>query len=208
MTRARLRLPRRPGPCRSPKSSSPVFTAAELEAARAEARQAGRTEAEHGLTASRNRLLALLADGMLPKPAGGAYAAAEAAAEGVARSACWARWRMPAGSCASSHGAARIARAGSDPCCPALSRGAAHHRSASTRTWSAVVDAGRGRVVLDVEIAERVHVLPTDAMPPGDARITWADGSAVRDTGASAGWRSWRTGGALGLLQREICVDA
>ena len=36
---------------------------------------------------------------------------------------------------------------------------------------------------LDPEIAERVHVIPTDAVPPGDARINWAEGSAVRDAG-------------------------
>jgi flagellar biosynthesis/type III secretory pathway protein FliH len=41
---------------------------------------------------------------------------------------------------------------------------------------------------VDPDLHGRVAVVPTNAMPPGDARITWADGAAVRDTAAL--WRA------------------
>ncbi len=40
---------------------------------------------------------------------------------------------------------------------------------------------------LDPELHGRVALVPTDAVAPGDARITWQDGAAVRD--AAALWR-------------------
>jgi hypothetical protein len=40
---------------------------------------------------------------------------------------------------------------------------------------------------LDPEIAARVRAIECDAMPPGDVRITWRNGSATRD--ASAIWQ-------------------
>jgi hypothetical protein len=40
---------------------------------------------------------------------------------------------------------------------------------------------------LDPELHARVALAPTDAVPPGDARIVWQDGAAVRDTAAL--WR-------------------
>ena len=41
---------------------------------------------------------------------------------------------------------------------------------------------------LDPELHGRVSLVPTDAVPPGDVRIVWQDGAAVRDAGAL--WRS------------------
>jgi flagellar assembly protein FliH len=35
---------------------------------------------------------------------------------------------------------------------------------------------------LGTEVRERTVLAPTDALPPGDVRITWQDGSASRDT--------------------------
>ena len=36
--------------------------------------------------------------------------------------------------------------------------------------------------ILDPDLAARVHLVPTDAMPRGDARIAWENGAAARDT--------------------------
>jgi hypothetical protein len=46
-------------------------------------------------------------------------------------------------------------------------------------------------------------LLPSDAVPPGDARVTWEDGAAQRDAGRA------RTAlnealAALGLLEEEL----
>jgi hypothetical protein len=40
---------------------------------------------------------------------------------------------------------------------------------------------------LDPELQARVALVPTDAVPPGDVRIVWQDGAAIRDAGAL--WR-------------------
>jgi flagellar biosynthesis/type III secretory pathway protein FliH len=37
---------------------------------------------------------------------------------------------------------------------------------------------------LDPDLMARVEVVATDAMPPGDVRISWRNGSAIRDTDA------------------------
>jgi flagellar assembly protein FliH len=37
---------------------------------------------------------------------------------------------------------------------------------------------------LDPELHGRIALVPTDAVPPGDVRITWADGAAQRDAAA------------------------
>lgn len=37
---------------------------------------------------------------------------------------------------------------------------------------------------LDPEASAAIALLPADALPPGDLRVTWADGALVRDTGA------------------------
>jgi hypothetical protein len=41
---------------------------------------------------------------------------------------------------------------------------------------------------LDPDLRNRILLMPTDAVPPADARIVWEDGAAVRDTAAL--WRS------------------
>jgi flagellar biosynthesis/type III secretory pathway protein FliH len=40
---------------------------------------------------------------------------------------------------------------------------------------------------LDVDLASRVRMIPTDAIAVGDARITWNNGAATRD--ATSLWR-------------------
>ena len=36
----------------------------------------------------------------------------------------------------------------------------------------------------DAELSADIALLPTDALPPGDLRVTWAEGALIRDTGA------------------------
>ena len=36
--------------------------------------------------------------------------------------------------------------------------------------------------VLDPDLADHIRLIPTDAMAPGDARVTWEHGAATRDT--------------------------
>ena len=55
----------------------------------------------------------------------------------------------------------------------------------------------------DPEVTERLHLVPTDATAPGDIRVTWAGGSAVRDVArARAALEDGLS--ALGLLEREL----
>ena len=59
---------------------------------------------------------------------------------------------------------------------------------------------------LDCEIAERVVLDPHRAIAPGDARISWQDGSpSIRDTCPRQKRRDkGRLGPAIGLLEREL----
>ena len=180
-----------------PEIIEPSFTAAELEAARAEGRAAGLAEAERGLVASRTHMMGLLAAGVADGRAG-AQAAAMQAAESVAKCmlstllAC-----LPA--LCQHHGAAEVS---------ALTRavlpGLMDEPKIVVRVNPHMVPAMQAEIAsLDFELAERVHLLPTEAMAPGDARISWADGSVTRDAG-----RARQLVGdalsSLGLLQREI----
>ena len=158
-----------------PEVIEPTFTSAELDAARAEGREAGRMEAERGLAASRVSMMGLLATG-LSEVQGSARGVAEASAESVAR-------------CLLSMMAA---------CLPALCErhGAAELQAMARAVLPALVDEPRIIVrvhpymqaamqteiaALDVELAERVRLLSTEAVAPGDARISWAEGAVVRD---------------------------
>ena len=185
-----------PDPAPEPEIIEPAFTAAELDAARAEAWQAGRLEAEHGLAGSRSRMLGLLAAGIAEARAA-AHEAAEAAAEGVASCMLSALAACLPAMC-ERHGAAEL-RALARTLLPAL----ADEPRVTVRISPHMVAAIEAELAsLDSEIAERVHLLPTDAIPPGDARVTWAEGSAVRDAGrARAAFEDGLA--ALGLLQRE-----
>ena len=187
-------------PLPEPEIIEPVFTAAELDAARAEAMQAGRAEAEHGLAGSSNRLLVLVAEGVAEARAG-AREAAEAVADGVAccmlsaLAAC-----LPV--LCEKHGPAEL-RAFIRALLPALS----DEPRITIRVHPDMSEVIRGEIGrLDSEIGERVRVLPVDEMAPGDARVTWGDGSAVRDTARAR--LAFEEGLAeLGLLQREQ-IDA
>ena len=186
----------RPGSPPEPEIIDPVFTAAELDLARAEARQAGRVEAEHGLTASRTQMLGLLAAGVANTRAE-AHEAAQAVAEDVARCMLSAMAACLPSLC-ERHGANEL-RALMRALLPALS----DEPRITVRINPHMLGSIQAEIaLLDPEIAERVHLLPTDAIPPGDARVTWAEGSAVRDTARARA--AFEDGLAtLGLLQRE-----
>ncbi len=184
-------------PASEPEIIEPMFTAAEVEAVRAEARAAGRVEAEHGLAASRTHMLGLLAAGMSESRAAAAEVAEEVAG-----------------------GVARCMLSALTACLPALceKHGPAELRALTRIVLPAMLDEPRITVrvhphmlavmeqevaALDIEVVERVHFKPTDAVALGDVRISWTDGSVVRDTGRA---RAAIEDGlaALGLLEREM----
>ena len=185
-----------PDPVPEPEIIEPVFTAAELDAARAEAAQGARAEAERGLSASRNHLLGLLAGGMAEARLG-AKQAAEAVAEEVARCMLGALAACLPALC-EQHGAMEL-RAFTRALLPALTDEPRITIRINPHMLGAMQDeVGR----LDAEIAERIQLLPTDAIPPGDARVSWAEGSALRDTARARA--AFEDGLAqLGLLQQE-----
>ncbi len=188
--------PAEPGPP-EPEVIDPSFTAAELDAARAEAREAGRAEAEHGLAAARVHMLGLLATGVADAR-GEAAQAATAAAAGVAATMLAALLACLPALCGR-HGEAEL-RALSRAILPALQ----DEPRITVRVNPHMLAAMQAEVAaLDTEVAERVRILPTDAVAPGDARIAWADGSAVRDAGrARAAVRDALA--QLGLLEQEF----
>jgi flagellar assembly protein FliH len=173
-----------------------VFTAAELDAARLEGRDIGRREAEGSLAAARNQMVGLLAASIADARDEQRVMAQEAA-----------------------DAAARCILSALSACLPALCdrHGAAELQAMVRAVLPALVDEPRITVrinpqmlapiqaeiaALDIEIAERVRLLPSDSIAPGDVRITWAEGSAIRDT-ARARTAVEDALAALGLYERE-----
>ncbi len=182
-----------PQPTEAPE---PVFGLAQLDAARQEGVAAGRQEAEHGLLAARLQTLTLIAKGLSEARAEAAVLAEDTAA---AVSGCMLSSLMA--------------------CLPALcaSHGAAELRAMTRRVLPALVDERRVTIranphmlpmlqeeiaCLDQELADIMVLIATDAIPPGDVRIAWQDGAAIRDAGLA---RAAVTDAlaALGLLQKE-----
>jgi flagellar biosynthesis/type III secretory pathway protein FliH len=183
-----------------PKIVEPVFTAAELEAARAESREAGRIESEHGFLAARVQLLSAIASGMADAHAGGVEVA-EATAEAVARTMLSALAAILPGLCAH-HGADEV-RALARALLPRL----ADETRITVRVHPLMIPALTDEIgTLDHEVAERVVLIPTEQIPPGDVRIGWQDGSAVRDAGRIRAAVEDALA-RLGLLEKEM-IDA
>ena len=158
-----------------PEFIEPVFTGAELEVARAEARLAGRAEAERGIIASRVQMLSLIAAGMT-EAQDGARIAAEQAAEAVARCMLTALTACLPALC-ERHGAAEL-RALTRAVLPALT----DEPRITVRVHPHMATVVQEELAaMDFEIAERVNLVATEAIAPGDARINWAEGSAVRN---------------------------
>ncbi len=183
-------------PQAEPEVIEPTFTASELEAARAEGRATGRAEAERGVAASRAHMLGLLAAGIADGRAG-AHQAAMQAAESVAKcmlsvlATC-----LPA--LCERHGAAELT---------ALSRavlpGLVDEPKVVVRIHPHMLPTMQAELAtLDFELSERIQVLPTEAVAPGDLRISWADGSVTRDAGRARHLIE-NALAALGLLQPE-----
>ncbi len=184
-------------PVPEPEIIEPSFTSTELDVARAEARAAGRTEVEHGLAATRLHMLSLLATGIADSRAG-ARDAAMAAAESMAKlmltilNLC-----LPA--MCKSHGAAELSALAKT-----ILPGLIDEPKIVVRVNPQMVPTMQAEVAaLDFELAERIQVLPTDAVAPGDARISWGDGSVIRDAG-SARRMVEDALASMGLLQREM----
>ncbi len=166
-------------PLPEPEAIEPAFSLAELEEARAEARAAARLDAEEGQAAA--RLWALQAIGA------GLDAARDAAREDAA---------------VASEAIARTMLGALTACLPGLCAryGAAEVRTLARAVLPALVDEPRITVRLsphdvrmldeelarlEPELAARISLAPTDAVPRGDLRIAWQDGLAVRDAGAA-----------------------
>ena len=179
-----------------PEIIEPVFTAADLEVARAEGRLAGCAEAERGLAGGRNQLLGQLATSLTDAKASAA-AVAEAAAEGTAHCILTALAACLPVLC-ERHGASEL-RALVRALLPALSQ----EPRVTVRLNPHMLPMVQAEIAaLDAELAACVQLVPTDAVAPGDVRVNWADGSAVRDTARAR--TAFEDGLALlGLLQRE-----
>jgi flagellar biosynthesis/type III secretory pathway protein FliH len=180
-----------------PEVIEPLFVAAEMDAARAEGHAAGLIEAERGIAASRLQTLDRIATAMTGA-ADAAAGAAEAAATGIARtilgalSAC-----LPA--LCERHGATEL-QALMRAVLPSLT----DQPRVTVRVHPLMAPAMADEIAaLDAELAERVVLLPSDAVPPGNVRVTWEDGAAQRDAGRARAALNEALA-ALGLLEEEL----
>lgn len=193
-------VPAVPDAMPEPEPADPVFTAADMEVAGAEGHATGRAESDHSLMATRVQMLGLVGSGMHDATTA-ATLVAEAASEAIARTMLGA-----------------IAA-----CLPALCtrHGEAELRTLARALLPSLVDEPRITVRLnplmmaglalelaglDPGIAERVLLVPADQMAPGDVRISWQNGSAVRNAGQTR-LAVEDALAALGLLEKET-IDA
>ncbi len=161
-------------PAPEPEVIEPVFTAAELEAARADARAIGRAEAERGVAASRLQVLQLIASGMT-EAREEAHHIAEQAAEAVARCTLTSLAACLPALCAQ-HGADEL-RALIRVVLPALT----NEPRITVKLHPHMVAVVRDEIAsLEIEAADRITLQPSEAIAPGDARVGWSDGSAGR----------------------------
>jgi flagellar assembly protein FliH len=161
-----------------------LFTEAELEAAREagriEGEAAGMWQARAALAAEERETLSRIA-ATLEDARADAARVAEDAAEGTARLMLGMLLAALPATCAR-HGEAEL-RAMASRILPAL----AQEPRVTIRVHPHHLDALRQELArLDPEQSARAVLLPTDAMPPGDLRIAWESGHAVRDARALA----------------------
>jgi flagellar biosynthesis/type III secretory pathway protein FliH len=183
-----------------PEIVEPVYTAAELESARDEGRAAGRAETEHGLAATRTHMMGLIATGMDDARSAAAQVAEAVAAE-VARTLLTALAACLPALCAQ-HGATEL-RALARAVLPVL----VDEPRITVRVNPSMAAAMMTEIAaLDSEIAERIVLLPTEQLEPGDGRVSWQEGSAVRDAGRARAAVEDALA-ALGLLDKEM-IDA
>ncbi len=183
-----------------PEVIEPFFTLAELEAAREEGRVAGQAEAERGVAASRLHVLKRIAASLAEADAEAA-AMAEAAASGMARAMLSALATCLPALC-EQHGTAEV---------QALVRivlpNLAEQPRVTVRVHPQMAPAIAAELaVQDSEFGERVALLPSDTIAPGDARITWENGAALRDAGRAYAAVN-ESLAALGLFEEDL-IDA
>jgi flagellar biosynthesis/type III secretory pathway protein FliH len=168
-----------PAAAPEPEVILPVFSAAELMAARDEAAQNSRdsalAEAEVTERAVAGRTLAQIA-AQITESRLEAMSIAEQSAEAIARLLldCFAT-AFPALS--ARHGPAELAAVLRE-ILPALHREPKITVRISPHMISAMTEEIHS---LDADLLARVRLVPTDAVAPGDARITWENGAAIRD---------------------------
>jgi len=168
-----------------PEVIAPVFTAAELLAAREEAAQDGRdraiAEAEGSARIASSRALAEIAK-QFTAAQEEAASIAEQSAEAIARLLldCFAT-AFPALS--ARHGPGELAGVLRE-ILPALHR----EPKITVRINPLLVPAMTEELhSLDADLVARVRLIPADSVAVGDARITWENGAATRD--AASLWR-------------------
>lgn len=166
-----------------PEIIAPVFALADIEEAReaawAEGREAGLAETTSTSAAEVRASLAAIANA-LGSAAGAAATFAEQAAEEIARTLLDTLATMLPALCAR-HGEDEV-RAVVRAVLPPLLR----EPVVTVRLNPAVVGAVQDELgQLDPDLAQRVRLVPIAAMPAGDVRVSWEDGTAARDTRAA-----------------------
>ncbi|MBN9563701.1 MAG: hypothetical protein J0H14_23710 [Alphaproteobacteria bacterium] len=167
-------------PVAEPEIIAPVFTAADVEAARdtgwAEGRETGLTEAEAASAAIAREAIAAIG-AQLGNAAEVAARLAEQAAEEIARLLLDTVMTLLPALCAR-HGEAEV-RAVIRAVLPPLTR----EPSITVRISPLIATAAEEEIArLDPELVQRVRLIPTETMAAGDIRVAWNDGMAVRDT--------------------------
>ena len=186
-----------PEPAPPPEPVEPVYTAADLAAAREDGRQAGRTESERSLAAARLQRLDQIANFLAASQAS-ADAVAEAAADAIARTMLSALAACLPALCAQ-HGAGEV-RAVIQAVLPGL----AHEPRITVRVNPLLIPAMTAEIAdLDSEVAERLLLVPVESMAPGDVRVNWQDGAAIRETGRVCAAVN-DVLASLGLLEQEM----
>jgi flagellar biosynthesis/type III secretory pathway protein FliH len=178
-----------PPPSSEPEVIEPVYTVAEMTAARdaaaQEARDRALLDAEASGRAGARRALTEMA-------AQFAAATAEAAVIAEQTSEATARLLLDCFATAfpelsARHGANEVA-AVVQSILPALHRESKIVVRVNPHLMAAMTEE---LGALDSDLATRVRLLPTDALAVGDARVTWDNGSATRDTASL--WRQIET---------------
>ncbi len=165
-----------------PEVIASVFTAADIEIIRerayADGRAAARAAAEAAHTEAVRTALADIS-AALHAVAGRQAALVEREAEEVARLLLDMLMTLLPALCVR-HGEAEV-RAVARAVLPALLR----EPAVTVRINPALAAAIRDEIArLDPDLVARIRLVPVDALVPGDIRVSWADGNAVRDTGA------------------------
>ncbi len=166
-----------------PEIIAPVFTVEDVEAARdagwSDGREAGLAEAEAASAVIGREALAAIA-AQLGAASQVAAALAEQAAEEIARLLLDTLATLLPALCAR-HGEAEV-RAVIGAVLPPLTQ----EPSITVRISPLIAASVEQEIArLDPDLAERVRLVPTEAMAAGDIRVAWRDGTAVRDTRAA-----------------------